>query len=455
MSYEERYEPEIDLKDLFFHVLYRWRSVMAVAVACCALLSAYKAARMAELTPEERVPKKVREYELALERYELDKASYEREIGNDLERLEQQREYVEKSVLMRMDPYHMPIASADIFVHLDSTEWKDLPDNLGLDPTDGLLKMYTSNFSATLDWKPIEELTGDEKIYLEEVLEVTVDYNSNAVSVRIVHSDDSLAPKILDIILNQIQDKQNTLANGMGQHTLTIANQSLTYIINQSLAEDQKTNIATIANYERSIIEHRAQLDELKENKPSKPFIIGFIKYPIAGFVLGIMLMIVIYGMRYFFDGKLHGNKSLQYKYGYRLLGAFPRTKKTGFFHCIDRLLDKLSNDYEILEKKEIYKRISLNVVNLAGNNKNILVTGTVGIDQLQKIADAIISQDEGLTLTVSEDTCQNPETLNALAKCDAVLLVEQIEKSLSSCIRNECADITALAKPVIGYVLI
>ena len=33
MTYDQEYEREIDLKDLIFHVLYRWRSCVVAALA--------------------------------------------------------------------------------------------------------------------------------------------------------------------------------------------------------------------------------------------------------------------------------------------------------------------------------------------------------------------------------------------------------------------------------------
>ena len=43
MDHREEYEQEIDLKDLMFHVLYRWRPVLLVAVLACALAAGYAA----------------------------------------------------------------------------------------------------------------------------------------------------------------------------------------------------------------------------------------------------------------------------------------------------------------------------------------------------------------------------------------------------------------------------
>ena len=43
MDNSQRYEEEIDLKDLMLHILYRWRSVLMIAVLVCALAGGYAA----------------------------------------------------------------------------------------------------------------------------------------------------------------------------------------------------------------------------------------------------------------------------------------------------------------------------------------------------------------------------------------------------------------------------
>ncbi len=41
MGCKEEYEQEIDLRDLLFHILYRWRSVLLAAILVCALTGGY------------------------------------------------------------------------------------------------------------------------------------------------------------------------------------------------------------------------------------------------------------------------------------------------------------------------------------------------------------------------------------------------------------------------------
>ncbi len=452
MDYKEEYYEEIDLKDLTFYVLRRWRSVLLAGIIFCLLLGGYKAARNAALSAEDLVPQKIKDYEYEYAVYELDKYTYEQKIEDCAKLLEHQNTYMEKSVLMHTDPYRKPTATVDIFVKLDSAEWEGLPANVGLDPTDSVLKAYTSNLWANLDWQPIESLTSGEKLYLEELLGASVDYNSNSFTVWAVYSDGETAQEILSIVLEQVLARQPDVAAGVGRHTITVGNCMVTYGIDNTLAESQRNNMAAITNYERSILEQRMELEELQE--PNKPFVIGFVKYPITGLILGVFLAIVFHGAAYLLGGKLHGEQCLHNRYGYVLLGIVPCPQRKGLLSKVDCFLDRLYGASTESEE-EVYRRIALNLLGLVGGEKRILVTGTVSFEKLQALAGAISQHLEETELVPAADMSLNASTLEALAGCDVVLLAEEEGKSRIFRIRKEHDCIAALGKSVVGYVLL
>ena len=55
MNYRDEYEQVVDLKDLLFHILYRWRSVLVVAILVCALMAGY-AVLSNDRNSAERIP---------------------------------------------------------------------------------------------------------------------------------------------------------------------------------------------------------------------------------------------------------------------------------------------------------------------------------------------------------------------------------------------------------------
>ena len=60
MNNREEYEQEIDLRDLLFHILYKWRRILLAAVLVCGLAAGYavfsNAASSAERNPQGEEP---------------------------------------------------------------------------------------------------------------------------------------------------------------------------------------------------------------------------------------------------------------------------------------------------------------------------------------------------------------------------------------------------------------
>lgn len=454
MNQEDIYDPELDLRDMLFYILYKWRAILLGGIVFCVLLCGVGITRRMLADPDIEPPK-IKEYKLELARYKLDVAGYEFNIADSQERLTQQELYMKESVLMKTDPYAKPTASADFFVRLDDTEWGKLPDNINVDPTDSIIKMYTTSYFSNLDWEPLEKLTGGQEIYLKELLGINTDYNSNTFSISVVYSDGDMAQQILDNILSQVIEQQQDMAEKVNGHSLSVINKSLTYSIDTSLADRKKSNEEAIANYERAILGYQEALDELKEHEPKEPIMIGFVKYPAAGFVLGIFLLAAFYVTSYLLGGKLHGEEELKNRYGCAMLGYYPSPEKKGIFTSIDCFIDKLSQNYIYHDKENSYKRIAVNISNLAGTGKSILITGTVHTEKIQSLTSKIAPMLSDFALTTAGDMNQDVSTLELLAKCDSVILVEEKDKSQIHDIQKEFDSIRSLGKAVIGYVLL
>ena len=108
----------------------------------------------------------------------------------------------------------------------------------------------------------------------------------------------------------------------------------------------------------------------------------------------------------------------------------------------------------EALTDEEIYRFISLNIAAIAGQYKKILVTGTIDRLRLENIVAVIAPTLESITLTPSPNMNRNADTLNILADCDAVILIEERHISSVSEIHKELESIFAFNKPIAGYIL-
>ena len=179
------------------------------------------------------------------------------------------------------------------------------------------------------------------------------------------------------------------------------------------------------------------------------------VKYAAAGFLGGAFILAFWYGMGYVLSDKLREERELRERYGYYLLGTVPRERKKRLFGGIDRLLEKWDRGSEGITPEEACWIISINIINLARTGGTFLVTGTVGIERLQELVEIISSQVENVALTAGADMNRTAGTLEALAECDAVILVEERGRSLRREIQKEQESIAALEKPVVGYLIL
>lgn len=211
-------------------------------------------------------------------------------------------------------------------------------------------------------------------------------------------------------------------------------------------AEGQPTG-RSAEEIQKEIDQLQSQLDELKEH--------SFFRFCAVGFLAGGVVIILCYGISYVISGKMRGEREILDNYGYRLLGVFPRRRKKKPLSGLDRLIEKKEGVSGEITEEEAYRIVSVNVANFTVNGGLFLVTGTVELKKLEKLVEKIVPQlQEDAALMTGADMNVTAGTLEMLAECDGVILVEERNESLRAKVRREHESIAALGKPVVGYVL-
>lgn len=183
---------------------------------------------------------------------------------------------------------------------------------------------------------------------------------------------------------------------------------------------------------------------------------VDFKKWVLIGFAAGILVSMFCYAMSYTSSDKIRRERELKERYGYHLLGVFRQRRKRRFLSCIDRQLEKWEGYSKQISEEETYRIIAANITNLVSEGGLILITGTVDIERLQEFSSVILAQlSENISLMTGAYMNENADTLEALAECDAVILVEERNKSSRAKIQREQDNIEAFGKKVIGYVLL
>ena len=98
-------EREISLKRMIFFCLHQWRRILAAAVILALVMGGFRAAqRWHAMSDPDVLAKNDQEYELAMQQYRDEKASLEAQVESLQNTIGNQQEYMDKSVLMAIDP---------------------------------------------------------------------------------------------------------------------------------------------------------------------------------------------------------------------------------------------------------------------------------------------------------------------------------------------------------------
>lgn len=452
--YEER---EINLKDLLFGVLYRWRSIIMVALILGIFLGGYKAVSGIMVRQDSKqLAEREETYQKDIKLYNQTLTGYERDIASLESRLEDYQIYMDESVLMHVDPSGRPKVYAEHLVKLDESGWQQYPQTVEMDPTDSLVRSYIANLTQWIDWNEITKKTGVDERYLKELIGTSLDYNSNTFVIEVTYEDLDTAEWILNKILMQVMDGHDELAELVGSHTISLVNRGSGYFYDSSLADLQKQNSDKITTYENNLKDKQKALDALE--MPEKPAVMSIsgmakdsIKFGIIGILAGGFLSVCWFAVAYALNGRIHTEDELKDSFGLCILGTFALPEKKGFLCGIDRWLERLEGTAERPSEEAVLERCVVNIQNYTEEGSQILFTGTVSEEQLQRLGGKLSEKLAGRNLVISPNMNKSTETLRQLADCQAVILVEQREVSRLNDVREELECVQGLKKPVVG----
>ena len=472
METNNEYTREIDLKDLMFAILRKWRTVLSVAVVLAVLLGGLKGFKALQATKDTKVQQeKMADYQRELDSYTTAKESGEREIENINEDIQAQQTYMDESVLMNMSAYDVCEASADLFI---KTDYQVMPGMVyqNADYTDSILQAYQSALGSAALQENVAKEVSLKPQYLKELVSVkrgsftpgtTVENGgytryTNLLTIKVRYSDKEKAQDILGSILSEVNALQEQIAGTIGPHTVSVVNQTAGSTVDMDLAKLQKTNRDAITELQTSLADKEKALKELKE--PSAPVagmsavVKSGVKYAVLGGILGVFAVAFCISAMFVMSDKVYAAKDIRRRYGLNFLGTLEAEgakKKSG----IDAWLARLEGRRVSGDAKKDYPLLAANVENYAGECKKLLVTGLVASSQLESLVKNLQKELKGYELTAGVNMLESAKTLKMLPECDGVILVEQTGVSSYADMTQEIEKIQSMDKPVVGCVVV
>lgn len=287
-------ERKIDIKDLLFSIIYKWKGVLIAGLIVLVLLGGYKfykseKARAAAGTEavmddaaSESLRKKQREIraaevkitgknteiskcntainndEAAITNAENTVDTIKGQVELQEKKIAEQEKYLNESVLMRIDPYNKPTVRTTYQVVLRG----DSDDNAKLyrDPADEIVSAYALNLDVKEAMEGIAKEYGFDAKYIDELYSVSSNGGANTITVTSYGLNGEMAKAINDAVCTVIENRKENISNRYWYHTLSKQGTEELLLLDTGLADtqnDRRTNLltarATLETYEKNL----------------------------------------------------------------------------------------------------------------------------------------------------------------------------------------------------------
>lgn len=492
---------EIDLKAIFFRMLYQWKRILVVALALAAVLGVLMGVLTALPKDEDEESKLWSEIELyaySLNAREEKLISLQDKMLSLEDRMlslenkkrtftEQQNAIQEKidillddmdhSVLMKADYRNVYIAQATY--HIDSG-WKVLPGNNYQDPdmTGTLNYYYRSLMQEYHVYEAISEKVGIEPKYLMELVSIGCPTN-NTVSLTVYHPYEHSALQIMELLQSALLELHDQLAQDVESHTLTMMLNTCGIYVQDWIRDMQQAHKDELLDYQlemddaqgilletqnelirtqeelilaqEDLIRAQEELEAfLEEDVPEDPNPLKEgIKWAILGGVAGGLLAAVWYAALFLFNGRIYSIGSMADRWGAPVVGRLVRETK---WDPITQLLRKW--DGAMLANTDENDKLVTATLHLHCKDDRVLLFSDAGAACTELAAERLREQTQ-LKLEPHGSLTLDAQALEALETSESVLLVITIGVSRKSEVDKAVRLIRAAGKELAGFLVL
>lgn len=463
-----QYEKEdilINFRDLLVYLLRRWKSALIGVLIITLLMTGYQYLR------------DYRAYQNALasngqtatELSELSLANAN-QVLQYRETYQAQAEYNRSSLLMQI--------------------------NSGAVPTETVSYLITgtrSYVAATLLQNHLNDLSVYERVsaaiapdsdpaQIMELVSATVAYDDSSavadhalLSIKIIAPNKDLCNAIATELRNYLHTLHDNTAVDVGNYTLTLAQETFRYTVDNSLKTTQQNNLNTcntlrnnlktatdaLSAQEKAYVERMSsQNGDSLDRKPTPPSVSK--KALVLGFAAGVVLFVFLYGLGYVFDRRIKSREDFTERYGLYVFGVLDsrhKKRSTVTERLLRRLFSKKDLAADLPSRLALAQRqIALSARATAEKTPlTVYVTGTFNdadVPLLDGIKQAL-GKDGVKLMYDAADPLQDAAALNSLAHADAVLLTETVGVSVYENVYRTLALCERLDRPVLGTLLL
>lgn len=433
MEYEND-KQVIFVKDLFFAVLYCWKSILIAAVIGALLLGGFQFLQNKDNSS------------VNVQEFSPQQLQLQQRIDSKEAAVLNQKTYLQESPLMNMDPYSVYKTSLSFYIH---NNYQIQPGMLYQNPdnTPALLNAYLQLLSDATLTKNIAEAVGMNALYVSELFSAATSENSipGVLTVVITFNDQAKLNQIADQIKTHLTDAAESLQGQLGEHTIRCTETASGLSTDSNLANLQRQALDQLDVLSADLEKLENQYNALTPKKTSRSSMLMAV---IGGF-LGASAIAAVAFFGHLCSTKVYSTRTLVNQTGVKLITAIDSPAKQ---NLIDRWLKKLEGRTQGDWDSQVALLIAY-IKNHCSNQDILLVTGDCPAGQITPVTQAL--QDAGLQIVAPGSLLRDPQAMTALPDCTAVLFVEQCKRSSYRNIEQQMAIVRELDKPLLGCVLL
>ncbi|MBR5970925.1 MAG: hypothetical protein IK016_11375 [Lachnospiraceae bacterium] len=509
ISYLQREEREIDLKQLMVVVLAKWRLIVIVVIFCMLSGAAAGAFRNLNQTEQEGNPQEMsdvasssetkpmtpEEYRAALEDYQADQnyynsatENYQQWIREDTALLNERDTYLKTSILKGIDPYHVAYSIAEIHILKEDTALGRAEASGRIVTTDRemlrLLRLYQSYLtdSALLD-KCAKQLQTEEK-YIREIVSCSTDGNIGYVLLSIRGQSTDTTEIIMDTMLSDLDEIHQEISETISvQHDAVVLWRNHYYGIDDGLVLQKTNEMQGRFNQKKRIADNILALEKLDEpvlptgleasadydddgNKMTADGADAFsateanppgaaLRWAFLAACFGCFATIFLFAMYYVLTGRALSAGEMADNYRLHMIGML--SSEGAGASRIDRKLVSLGADYayDHMTVAEQLAVVKTNLSVYAPETNAFLLVGSVNRQVLEQTAGQLRQVMPEATFSCAARIHENVASLEELRRFEQIILVEEPLRSKYGQMDREIRMIAEWKKLIVGLIAV
>ena len=447
---------EINIKILFAYVFKEWRNILIGGLVFCILFATYKGYKLAKGNSSASTTTTVEASEEQKKSIEETKAS-----------IEYLDDYINHSIYANIDPYNEVVTTSTISIVTSTNE------NIStlLDSTNHanqIVQAYARYVTSEIDYSSLADTLGISEQYLNEVISVKADFDSDTVALKVIGSDKKQTEEISDFIIKVVNADESNIKNQFGEFTPIISKFVTNVITDKEIVAPApaanstalfSSNVAmTNALAKKSALETSLKTQQsatIAVSASTASIIKGTLKYGIVGLFCGMFLIILFYILLLINSGKIVDECELKEMYKIKVLSVLPMGFSNEKPSKLDNLIyRKIDSSYGV-DTDICLQKAMMNITQYAKGMKTILFIGTGIVSDIKILEESLRKTNGGIAFKLSFDINANAEEINKLKDSDGVIILAQRNATRINELKKTIETVDDWEKPIIGSIVI